>query len=72
MATNVEKKQKQFLRSNSKSQELLIANTVQTNDDEGLVNYYYTEEYEIDPDFVRKYIDYNDELDDYKLNEYRE
>lgn len=42
------------------------------NDDEDPVNYFYTEEYEIDKDFVRKYIDDDDELDGYKLNEYSE
>ena len=42
------------------------------NDDENPVNYYYSEEYEVDKDFVRKYIDEDDELDEDKLNEYSE
>ena len=42
------------------------------NDDEDPVDYFYTEEHEIDKEFVRKYIDDNDELDGYKLNKYSE
>ncbi len=42
------------------------------NDEEDPVNYYYSEEYEVDKDFVRRHIDKDDELDDYKLQEYSE
>ena len=42
------------------------------NDEEDSVNYYYSEEYEVDKDFVRRYINEDDELDDYKLQEYSE
>ena len=40
------------------------------NDEEDSVNYYYSEEYEVDKDFVRKYIDEDDELDEDKLYDY--
>ena len=41
------------------------------NDEEDSVNY-YSEEYEVDKDFVRRYINEDDKLDDYKLQEYSE
>ena len=42
------------------------------NDDSDPINYYYTEEYDVDREFVRKYIDDDDELDENKLHEYSE
>ena len=42
------------------------------NEDSDSVNYYYTEEYEVDKEFVRKYIEEDDELNDDKLHEYSE
>ena len=40
------------------------------NDEEEPVNYYYSEEYEVDKKFVSEFIDKDDELDDYKLQDY--
>ena len=42
------------------------------NDDENPVNYYYKKEYEVDKRFVREFINDDDELDEYKLQDYSE
>ena len=41
------------------------------NEESTDVNYFYTEEIEVDKDFVREFIDDNDELDEWKLYEYK-
>ena len=40
------------------------------NDDEDPVNYFYTEEYDIDKKFIEEYIDEYDKLDEDKLYDY--
>tara|TARA_B100000242_G_C42946538_1_gene438970 strand:+ start:501 stop:821 length:321 start_codon:yes stop_codon:yes gene_type:complete len=40
------------------------------NEDSQDLNYFYKEEYKVTKDFVKEFIDDNDQLDEYKLDEY--